>query len=307
MARTRMVPPERHRRQSSASQGAYKQRKSTVAPHKRYSGRPNLQSQRVSGRRKFRDMENSPLRKATHADYSRSFDPDDDTFYDSDADDPPKSEYDSDEDNEKTLFPWEDEDTLYSDLLDAQSDPEDDNYDDLVDALQPAFDERSRELKREIAETLVPTVNRVKGLYEKIATNVDGTFGKGIIGFNNACKGLEALCMRDEDELKDAWARMQKANEQLFARLKDANTVREGLWVEYNKAVNETGNMLLSLGPGELTSHGFVPTLELLRDLPGNVERTIGNLEKQERALEKDDANAANAVKHKIKGFLAKA
>ncbi|KAG6817804.1 hypothetical protein H0H87_003212 [Tephrocybe sp. NHM501043] len=218
------------------------------------------------------------------------FDPDDITYYDSDPEASGSvSERDADE---NSLFIWEEESTLFSDLLDASPcEPDYHEYDSLVDALQPAFDERGRELKREIAETLVPTVNRVKGLYEKISTNVDDTFGKGIIVFNNACKELELLAMRDEDEIKDAWAQLQRSNKEAFAQLKEAYAMRQRLWADFEKMLKET----------------VEPTLEALRSLPENVERTIGNLEKQARQLEKEDAGAATAAEKKIKGLLGKA
>lgn len=91
----------------------------------------------------------------------------------------------------------------------SASEQEDDNYDEIVDLLQPAFDDHGRDLKREIAETLVPTVNRVKDLYGQIDSKVDVSFAKGIITFNNACKELEMLEMRDEDDLKDALAQFK--------------------------------------------------------------------------------------------------
>ncbi|KAG6854573.1 hypothetical protein C0991_004909 [Blastosporella zonata] len=178
----------------------------------------------------------------------------------------------------------------YTHLYTSTSDPDEHGYDDLVDSLQGAFDDRGRELKREIAETLVPTVNRVKGLYEQIGTDVDDTFGKGIIVFNNACKELEALAMRDEDDIKDTLAQLQRTNKELFEQLKDAYTTRNRLWADFEKALKATVD----------------PTLKALRALPANVERTIGSIEKRARQLEKDDASAVSAAEKKIKGLLGK-
>jgi len=76
---------------------------------------------------------------------------------------------------------------------------------DLVNSLQPSFNQRGRELKKEIAETLVPTVNLVKGLYKKIETDVDISFGMGILMFNKACKEMEGISIKDQDEIKHAW------------------------------------------------------------------------------------------------------
>ncbi|KAG6896822.1 hypothetical protein C0992_005863 [Termitomyces sp. T32_za158] len=139
-------------------------------------------------------------------DHQQKFDPDDPTFCNSDPEVPRNDDDEQvSEDDENSLFHWESESTLFSDLLDASaSEPEDDKYDELVNLLQPAFNDRGRELKREIAETLVPTVNRIKDLYGQISSKVDDNFAKGIVTFNNACKELEMLAMRDEDDLKDA-------------------------------------------------------------------------------------------------------
>ncbi|KAG6910291.1 hypothetical protein DXG01_011688 [Tephrocybe rancida] len=292
MVRTRTSPPERQKRPSDPPLTTLKPRKTALGHHKRlsahYNTRPHGRKPRNSG------ATETPLRRTVSPADQYKFDPDDVTYYDSDPEEAPISHGgdDNQDDDEKSLFIWEEESTLFSDLLDASSsEPEDHGYDDLVDALQPAFDERGRELKREIAETLVPTVNRVKGLYERISTNVDEGFGRGIIIFNNACKELEALAMRDEDEIKDAWAQLQRSNKELFAQLKDAYTTRERLWSGFEKELKET----------------VEPTLEALRAVPANVECIIGNLEKQARQLEKDDVGAVSAAEKKIKGLLAKA
>ncbi|KAG6861535.1 hypothetical protein C0995_015268 [Termitomyces sp. Mi166 len=287
----RISPPERQRRSSGALPTAYKPRKTTTEHPKRYSA----YSMRSRGRKPFRnsrDTEN-PLRRTISPDHQYRFDPDDPTFCNSDPGEVPQSDDDEQdfEDDENSLFHWEEESTLFSDLLDASpNEPKDQEYDELVNLLQPAFSERGRELKREIAETIVPTVNRVKDLYGQIDSKVDDNFAKGIITFNKACKELEILVMRGEDEVKDALSQFKRINEELFAQLKEAYAARDRLWADFEKAINETE-----------------PMLEVLRDLPANVERVVGNSEKQCRALEKEDANTMSAVEKKIKGLLAKA
>ena len=52
-------------------------------------------------------------------------------------------------------------------------------------------------------------MNRVKDLYGQMESKVDDNFAKGIITFNNSCKELEILAMRNEDEIKDALAKFQ--------------------------------------------------------------------------------------------------
>ncbi|KAG5642885.1 hypothetical protein DXG03_001927 [Asterophora parasitica] len=250
----------------------------------------------------------------------RGFGPDDETFYDSGPDD----DHDDGDDHDYSFFHWEEESTLFSDLLDAPGDTttEGRKHDALVDSLQPAFDHRSRELKREMAETLVPTVNRVKGLYDKIGSDVDTTFGKGILVFNQACKDMEALAIKDHDELKHAWGVAQVNIERMFLDLKDAYKMRERLWADFDKAVNAIGTCSLlhplTLPPPPsvscqcamecvLTLTAADPAVEDLKALPAKVERTIASLEKHAKALEKDETNAVSAAEKKIKGLLGKA
>ncbi|GLB34663.1 hypothetical protein LshimejAT787_0202280 [Lyophyllum shimeji] len=230
----------------------------------------------------------------------RYFDVDDDTLYDDrlDAKDfaPEHSDDEqkrgSDEGDEDSCFLWEDESTLFSDLLETgPEDSKDHKLDDLVNSLQPSFNQRGRELKKEIAETLVPTVNRVKGLYKKIDEDVDVSFGKGILIFDKACKDLEGLAIKDQDEIKQAWAVAKRNIGDLFVQLNEACAARDQLWVDFEKAFDET----------------VEPTLELLKDTPAKIERTIANLEKHAKSLEKDDTSSVSAVEKKIKGLLGKA
>ncbi|KAG5352973.1 hypothetical protein C0989_011616 [Termitomyces sp. Mn162] len=253
----------------------------SIRPH----GRKPLRNSRVT--------ENPPRR--TVLPYNRHrFEPDDLTFCNTDPEEVPQSDDDerNSDDDEKSLFHWEEESTLFSDLLDAsESEPEDHEYDELMSLLQPAFNERGRELKREIAELLVPNVNRVKDIYGQIDLKVDDKFAKGIITFNNGCKEQEILAMQNEDEIKDAFVKFQRKNEELLAQLREAYVARDRLWADFEKAIKET----------------VEPTLEVLRDLPANTERIIGNLEKQARKLGKEDTNALSAVEKKIEKLLAKA
>lgn len=75
--------------------------------------------------------------------------------------------------------------------------------------LQPSFDLHGREVKKEIADTFVPTVNRVKKLYRVLDEKIDISFGKGVLVFNDASKQMEAMAIKEQDELKDAQAMTQ--------------------------------------------------------------------------------------------------
>jgi hypothetical protein len=61
----------------------------------------------------------------------------------------------------------------------------------LAESLQKPFDDESRQMKKEIAATFVPLVNKVKRIYATIDQTVDLPFGAGLLLFNDACKGLE--------------------------------------------------------------------------------------------------------------------
>lgn len=61
----------------------------------------------------------------------------------------------------------------------------------LAESLQKPFDEESRELKKEIARTFVPLVNKVKGVYASLDRTVDIPFGAGLLMFNEGCKEME--------------------------------------------------------------------------------------------------------------------
>ena len=78
----------------------------------------------------------------------------------------------------------------------------DHKVDSLTHSLQTSFDLEGVELKREIAKTLVPTVNRVKALYQVLDEKVDAAFGKGVLTFNNGCKEAEAMAIKEQDEAK---------------------------------------------------------------------------------------------------------
>lgn len=82
----------------------------------------------------------------------------------------------------------------------------DEKMDHLANSLQNSFDLCGKDLKREIAETLVPTVNHVKALYRVLEEKVDMSFGKGIISFNNACKEAEIMAIKEQDDLARAYA-----------------------------------------------------------------------------------------------------
>lgn len=68
--------------------------------------------------------------------------------------------------------------------------------------MQKPFDEESRELKKEIARTFVPLVNKVKGVYASLDRTVDIPFGAGLLMFNEGCKEMEKSTGSDVNSLE---------------------------------------------------------------------------------------------------------
>ncbi|KAF8236259.1 hypothetical protein L208DRAFT_1065706, partial [Tricholoma matsutake] len=149
-------------------------------------------------------------------------------------------------DFEDSFFHWEEESTLFSDLM--EEDPKaftDDKIESLANSLQTSFDLEGKEVKKEIAETLVPTVNRVKALYGLLDDKVDTAFGKGLLIFNKACKDTEAMAIKEQDELKQVYMASQATIESLSAQLEEAYTHRAQLWIDFEKALDEFGDAFL--------------------------------------------------------------
>lgn len=64
---------------------------------------------------------------------------------------------------------------------------------------------------------------------------------------------------------------------------------------------------LLVLFAEEFASHTVDPVLEVLKEAPAKMERTIASIEKQSRALEKEAASAsADATELTLKDLISK-
>ncbi|KAF9447888.1 hypothetical protein P691DRAFT_730692 [Macrolepiota fuliginosa MF-IS2] len=194
--------------------------------------------------------------------------------------------------DDDVYFHWETEETLFSDLLEEFT-PEagDAELAALAESLQKPFDEESRRLKKEIASVFVPLVNRIRRTYASIERTVDVSFGAGLLAFNGACKNIEKSTALNVESLQKAHAEHKTRVVDLLGNLEEEYARREQLWVNFQKAMDELVN----------------PMLELLSEAPAKMERTIANIEKQSRALEKESASAtANATALTLKDLLSK-
>ncbi|EKM82427.1 hypothetical protein AGABI1DRAFT_82209 [Agaricus bisporus var. burnettii JB137-S8] len=203
------------------------------------------------------------------------------------TDDQPESDNDDD-----AYFHWEEEDTLFSDLLE-QAAPESGNSDlvALAQSLQKPFDDESRQLKKEIAATFVPLVNKIKGIYATLDETVDLPFGAGLLLFNDGCKGIEKSTSSNMELLQRLQAEHRTRVGGVLERLEEEYARRERLWVDFQKSMDALVN----------------PVIEMLNETPARLERTIGSMEKQARVLEKEGAAAlASATEMTLQEIISK-
>ncbi|KAK7054647.1 hypothetical protein VNI00_003110 [Paramarasmius palmivorus] len=157
----------------------------------------------------------------------------------------------------------------------------------LAESIQDAFSNHSKELLDDIADTLVPAVNRVKHAHEVLNKEIDGTMKKGLEAFEEGCLKMEDATLGDYDKVVEAYCQAQERIKNLFKQLKEAYARRDQLWVDFEAALDETIN----------------PTIETLKNLPAELERTITNSEKQSKQLAQKDNGSTEKV---LKGLLSK-
>ncbi|KAF8637400.1 hypothetical protein AX17_002895 [Amanita inopinata Kibby_2008] len=217
----------------------------------------------------------------------RSYHGEDKTYYDEEDDVLEVSE--SESNGEGDSFHWEEERTLFSDLMeDADTKVHvNDKVTDLVNSLQYAFDDVCIELKRDTARAFVPTVNHIKECY-RCFDEQDRSYGKGVLALNTNFKEHEIMVVKEEDELKEMYNSAQNKINDLLHQLEQAYTDRDRLWTRLQ------GNM----------EEIVAPVAEMVKLTPANVERTIGGLEKKSKAAERDEGNSSILTEGQLKDLL---
>ncbi|PFH54161.1 hypothetical protein AMATHDRAFT_451 [Amanita thiersii Skay4041] len=214
-----------------------------------------------------------------------------DHSYESDTNDEDVLELSSEQDSQDGIFHWEEEETLFSELMegvDTKGDI-DNNWVELLESLQDAFDAERVELKRDTAHAFVPTVNRIKKCYKAIDEQ-DRTYGEGILMLNAALKEHELMVVRADDEIKDIHATAQAKMEKLLKQIEEAYADREKLWIKLQDDLNKI----------------VEPVVETLKTTPGKVEKTIAGLEKKSKASEKEEGNSSILTGQVLKELLSK-
>ncbi|KAK0196847.1 hypothetical protein F5146DRAFT_1013167 [Armillaria mellea] len=146
-------------------------------------------------------------------------------------------------DDDDVLFPWEDEQTLIAELShDGRVEPDDDeNVFKLIDSLKHSFTRHSNILVDDIAQTLVPAVNRVKEAHHVLNTRVDHDFGEGLWGFHGTCKKIELATLKDTDEVQEEYEAAQVRIANIMGKLEDVYARRDKLWIDFEVKFNSLG------------------------------------------------------------------
>ncbi|KAL0063756.1 hypothetical protein AAF712_009313 [Marasmius tenuissimus] len=298
MAPQQYAPLARKTRSPLAIQAVKDVRQSTrvprfaVNPPIRRQARPKTPDYVPHARRENNQAEReSPLDRRWHqfpAEYREILDP----VYDGQDEDET-----SGEPLEPYLFHWEDEKTLVSDMIHdgTTEQSEDSKLSTLTESIQDSLSIHSKELIDDIADTLVPAVKRVKQAHG-VLNEEDVNFAEGLREYDQGCRQMEDITSLENDQvLHPTTIRMmfpplnQTRIKELFKRLHEAYMRREQLWSDLQTALDETIN----------------PSLESLKTLPADLERTIANLEKQSKQMaQKDNGGTEKALKSLLSKFI---
>jgi hypothetical protein len=79
----------------------------------------------------------------------------------------------------------------------------------LVDNLKTPITAHGLTLKQHLVQTLVPAAKQVKSTHAALETKVDIPFEVGLLEFNDASRTMETFAIKEEDDLKIAYAKSQ--------------------------------------------------------------------------------------------------
>ncbi|KAH9900842.1 hypothetical protein C8Q73DRAFT_220958 [Cubamyces lactineus] len=184
---------------------------------------------------------------------------------------------------------WDDETTLVAMFEDNTPEKdEDDQILELVEKLQAPMAAQGAALKQYLADTVLPAYSRVKDVHAVLEDKVDLQFGAGLLTFDEVCKKVERITLKDEDEIRSVHAQSQSNIAKTIAELEKAYERRKSLWTTLQEDVDRCA----------------ARATEALDALPTDVEQTIALLEKKAKAMEKDSSAASN--QKMLRGLLEK-
>ncbi|KZT09731.1 uncharacterized protein LAESUDRAFT_674696 [Laetiporus sulphureus 93-53] len=194
------------------------------------------------------------------------------------------------DDEDEDIMDWDDETTLMA-MLEESTHSDNDEQEDLValaNKLKAPMSSQRDAMKQYLGETIIPVMSRVKKVHGVIEDKVDLAFGAGILTFDEACKKVETMALRDEDDLKIAYMDCQSNMKHLLSQLQQAYARREGLWCALQQDADKCADRAKAA----------------LEALPAEVEFAIAQLEKKSKELDKDTSSASK--QKMLKGILEK-
>ncbi|KAH9832995.1 uncharacterized protein C8Q71DRAFT_775912 [Rhodofomes roseus] len=190
--------------------------------------------------------------------------------------------------DEDDSMDWDDESTLVAMLQKTPAVDEQEEVAALANKLKVPMAAQGAAIRQYLGETLLPVIARVKEVHALLEGKIDLAFGAGVMTFDEVCKKVENMAIRDEDELKTAYTDCQRNMEDILEQLQEAYARRDGLWVNLQQDVDQCAERAKGA----------------LENLPADVERVIAALEKKSKELDKDGSAASK--QKMLKGLLEK-
>jgi len=185
---------------------------------------------------------------------------------------------------------WDDETTLVAKFQDnAPEMSEREKLAGLAQELDAPMHARGIALRQYLAHSIAPAARKVKELHNVMEQKVDITFGVGVISFDDACKRMEQMSLRDEESLKRMYMDTQRNVREHFKQLKEAYERREQLWTDLHDAVEKSA----------------ARTLVSLSSLPAELDDTIASIEKKSRDVSKSTGVDGKARQKLLRELLA--
>ncbi|KAM5538008.1 hypothetical protein V8D89_008205 [Ganoderma adspersum] len=211
------------------------------------------------------------------------------------------------------MLGWEDDDetTLVTMLQEnAAEEDEEERLIALIESLKGPMAAQGASLKQYMKDAFLPAYNGIRSAHGVLEDKVDLAFGAGLLTFDEVCKKVERIALRDEDELKTAHAEAQRNMARTLEELEHAYARRKELWATLEEDINRCSNYPFFYPGVLLTSRAVLILSEATRaaaaleGLPADMEQTIALLEKKAKGLDKDTSAAAN--QKMLRGLLEK-
>ncbi|KAH8117181.1 hypothetical protein DFH11DRAFT_1724241 [Phellopilus nigrolimitatus] len=185
---------------------------------------------------------------------------------------------------------WDDESTLVAKFQEnAPELSEREKLANLAYQLEGPMQARGALLKQYLAHTIAPAARKVKEVHTVLEQKVDVTFGVGVLSFDDSCKKIEQLSLRDEEDLKNLYIDTQRVVRELFRQLRDAYQKRDQLWNNLHDVVDRSA----------------AKTSAIITALPVDLDETISAIEKKSKDMSKSGGIDGKAKQKLLRELLA--